>query len=983
MCFVFAFYSLDTLVRESHEIVYEKGNETRPVQYLVCEKLSDFHLNKTKINLKKMRDDLYRHIDSLMNENVNWRNFHLKKIKELFLNRTRTGSYLILKEFFCFFANNREELRKIYQFLFFGKVLFAIKRDTFDFVRMKDSEDKIDRLVVLRKGPPYSDCDRSNSRFFCLNDCFKRRARLARYYFEENEIGVINLNHNERNGTIKENEKICFEECNRENCKIVQLISKDLFKEKSNSEIFEAQLKLSEFDFWIQFIGLICSFAGLSIHDFTSIAIEFIGSKVRRKKLRIALVGLKWTILLLGLASFGYLGTQMILKYKGSNLAEKETKNFIQPKIVRLAICVFIDRNLNSWYEGKRMSEIEKATQGALDDALESINQTYQGKSYQVDYLVQPKVLFKDKLRCFLFSIHPDYPTITSNLKLKIKFKKFHFFEIRLLSTKENLNSDSFKYSNRFDFQKRIVKRLRISGRCVDYEEKYRNCMSRRNCVERCIGRKLVERYNRTNFGTDYNPLVLDRDWFSPNEWNTSKLIEIKDEDEEDIYKSISDECLQEIPDEKPCNEIKFEETIETDLPDYPIMEIDLQLHVLRSAEKETSSWYKLAVDLINLQSILFGFTVLKLLRITFNFIQTRLRIRENKIVWFLIYLLCSIGASWHTYHTLHLVVSGELVSTRYYELAKQIEMPGMVFCFGIDQNLIDRNQKLTGAYLGESTADSMIRSINYLNELNEWIPLDLNKVKRFVLLDIKCFRFKIDQVYHRNQFHFTTESRVLKINFTSYAKSKFVYFLTDSKETKEFSKIVILRYYKDYLTYKNITTYSILHKYSITHETSLYKYADRFSFIRKHFSSSFQEDDAAEFDGQLLKMSKAQQLIVYNHLKKYPNLGSDFRFNLVFLRNIVFSTNEENLGKLILSLLNVLFIWFNLSLIDLHPTFILFHDHLLVHLYLHLPVFFFDKTKLICFKIVQFGLFVFKWLKKFKLSLDELLRKQTSEPQN
>ena len=68
---------------------------------------------------------------------------------------------------------------------------------------------------------------------------------------------------------------------------MVQLISAEnafFDPKKLESKTFEAQLKLSAFDYWLQFIGLVCSFVGLSANELTTIATEFIASKVRRRK---------------------------------------------------------------------------------------------------------------------------------------------------------------------------------------------------------------------------------------------------------------------------------------------------------------------------------------------------------------------------------------------------------------------------------------------------------------------------------------------------------------------------------------------------------------------------------------------------------------------------------------------------------------------------------------------------------------------------
>ena len=357
---------------------------------------------------------------------------------------------------------------------------------------------------------------------------------------------------------------------------------------------------------------------------------------------------------------------------------------------------------------------------------------------------------------------------------------------------------------------------------------------------------------------------------------------------------------------------------------------------------------------------------------------------KENKFVLFLIYLICSIGCAWHTYHIFHLVVSEELIATEHYELTKEVQMPVMIFCLKIKTSLIDPNRKLTGAYLEELTreltAERTFNNVTYLDEFDDWTTFALNRVDRFFVLSMKCFRIKIDQVYHRDRFHFSNETQVLRLNFTDTANEekhyleRYVYFITKTKETKNFNKIVILG----------------TSRYTVTQETTLYRYKDRFSFIKSHFYS-LKED--LGLNEQLLELQdnehnlktldlpvqekdfkfelqedlfqqlhwtqrnqkptnlNYQQVFTTNHLR-FSQSESDFSYKLLFLQRIIFSTNEENFGKLILSLLNVLVIWFDLGVLDLHPAFPLFHNHLLVYLYLHLPVFLIDKMNKILIKL-------------------------------
>ena len=1001
LCLVFAFHSLNTLVDESYEVTYAKRNETKPVQYLACEELEVLYPNQTKIDLEQLRDDLYDHLNRSI-DRLKGR-IDPEKFEELVLNQIKSSRYLVLNRRVCLIINDPMEFWEVAWILENKFVYFAINSDTLDLVKMHGTHDSIGQLTVLKKGHPYSDCSEGNARFRCLNECFKSRFRLARYLYESSETGLIQLNYSERNRSIEESERNCFRKCKRENCKLVKLISVDEIRSKIKLETFEARLKFDTFDYWVQFVGLLCSFTGLSFNEFASVAIEFIQTKVRSRKLRIALFCLKLATLLLILASFGYLCTWMIFEHKAeeSNPLEKEgPRHLIQPKTVRLAICVYIGEYVRS--HERTMWEIEKATDKTLNDVLEGIYLDYGGRSFQTNYQVyHPKKLFKVFLRrCFLLTIQPNYQMTPFSPKLTVKFKnlKSNVFsnpELYLLTEGENLNGNSFFYSGFYAFQKRIVKRLRSRRNCLDYEEKYVNCTGRHNCVERCIQRTFMESYNRTTFGTyPFYLVVLDRDWFSSNEWNTVYLARSTEENLT-LYENIRATCLQEIADVKPCEETKFEEMAGGEPRNSATKEIDLPFSVVRSVEEEPSR-YKLSLNITNIQNVHFGLTALvilqMILQVIASLIQITFRVRANKIVLFLLYLICSFGASWHTYHILHLVINGELVPTSYYELAKQVQMPVMVFCHEIDQELIDANHQLTGKYLeeltGNITIESMFANVTYLNESNEWTPFDLGRIERFFLLNMKCFRIEIDQQYEEDQFRFSNDSQVLRVNFIKTNEGeKIVRFMTKSNEFAEFSKTV----YVD-------RSYSWVH--SIIHETTVYKYEDRFSVIRRHFHS-FQDDEVDNFQRKLLelqseehklrtlnlpleaeafdmeveenlfeqlyyssvekhkkKQTNYQQLFVDNHLRITWDRSSKwhFTFNLVFLQKVVSSTNEENLGQLILNLLNVLFIWFDLGVLDLYPILPLSHDYLLIYLYLCLPAF-------IC-----------KRLKKLESSLSKLL---------
>ena len=158
ICFVFGFDSLNILVEESHEVVYEMSDETKPVQYLACVKLKDLikRSNKTETDLKRLGGDLFDRINNTRDNN-GFRTKNPKRFED-FLNRTKPGGgYLVFNEMICLIANETE-FQEINWILSGQKImLFAIRIDTSDFVQMKAQGDQIDQLVVLKREHPVID----------------------------------------------------------------------------------------------------------------------------------------------------------------------------------------------------------------------------------------------------------------------------------------------------------------------------------------------------------------------------------------------------------------------------------------------------------------------------------------------------------------------------------------------------------------------------------------------------------------------------------------------------------------------------------------------------------------------------------------------------------------------------------------------------------------------------------------------------------
>lgn len=1033
-CTVYCVFSLINLANQRYEVNYLATTNlgVRKPSILACKALSFFYLNETGYELNQLRADLYSHF----NTSKNYQSFKKDKNKDnffRFLDRIKTGDYLIFNDQLCTFTTDNAEREAIWNFLS-KPAFYEFENSTTDFFEISNyMYVEFDQLVTLKKGYPYSSCSERNNRFRCLNKCFKRGFRLSRYFYDRNETGLIRLSTSP-DQSVEEHEKNCFQECREENCKIIQFFPK---LKKAKTTTLKAHPKQKKIYYWVTFIGLVCSFANISLNKLASIVIRFASSKVTKRKVRIGLIGLKWTIFVLSLAYCCYLYTSMtrdqLAKEKKPDRKEV-TRNHIKQKIIRLAVSVNVNKYLgNSYYINidslrKTMSEIENATNKALENNMEGVYLNYQGKMFRVNYITESKVLLKRETysdedgfsyfilnRYFILLIRPDYQLMPSNPKLTIKLKDSSDVDLYLLTENENLNEKSFKYNPDFAFGEEIVRRLNSLGNCTDYEEKYWNCTSRSNCVESCINREALRKFERIGL----NKLFIDKDQFSSTAWNTIHPMEIGWKNNQD-YINITKRCENAIPEENPCYEIKFNETAETLLQIVNVREIDLFLDVSLSVEE--FSWFNLLLNIMNIHNIFFSLTVLKVLRIISNFLKPKLKIQNDKTALFLIYLLCSIGFSWHTYKIFDLSINSELTNNLYYEMPQEVHMPTVVLCHQIDENRIDKNHKLTGNYLekltSNMTAENVFRNIAYLDELNGWTSLNLSLVEPFFLINLKCFRIRISQDYNRRnlrrKFYFSAKSQllsVLKVNFTETfvdpkTENQTVYFMTQTNETTGFSNIGNL-FYKYRYGYSE-------DKYLADQSELTVIYEDHLSFIKRHLLTDYEDGfnhldrklpvlkgseygfgttknpvEREDFDCELkddlfdqffykfqnahkpglLQNTNFEKTSFFNQIKRIKSLqflrksDPDLTFSLVLPKKILSVQNE---ASLFLGLLNVLF-WFDLAILDLHPII----SHLFKFLLNSIP----SYLDYLLSKIIRMQLFCSKWLKKCEPPLYKRLK--------
>ena len=328
-CIIFCLYNLRTLVdEERYEVAIFATNrtETDLFVHVICKELSSFKIKKSEIRLEKMGDELLNHFKGPFGT------VSLTPARKWFLNRLETGQYLIFNDLLCIFNENLDRrVNKEIVDILSPPIYFSFRNNTPDIVQMTNPSQTFHQLIVKRRAHPYSNCSK-NSRFDCLNECFKTSFRLTRYFYRGNETGLVHLSLS-TNKTVNGVEKICLEKCWRENCEIVQFtpIPEPFYRQSKKREpkttALEAQPKMKEFDFWVQFIGLVCSFANISLNQLVSMAIKSASSRVRRRKVRIGLFCLKWAILFLSLVCCGYLYTSKFLNCKTTEKSAQKGNN--------------------------------------------------------------------------------------------------------------------------------------------------------------------------------------------------------------------------------------------------------------------------------------------------------------------------------------------------------------------------------------------------------------------------------------------------------------------------------------------------------------------------------------------------------------------------------------------------------------------------------------------------------------------------------
>ena len=971
VCSFFFLASFSILIEEGNEIVYKSIDQPEPFSYLICiflKKRFNYYFKKRALDLYQLSEEMQSYFKEVQRYKTG---FNKTKFNELILDPIKSRNYLIFNDQFCFIREecNTKDSELIIHFLKNEKI-FLFKKDTYDFYKLKYSNENVEQLVVINKQYPHSNCIENYSKFVCLNRCFKRKYRLSKYFYTSDESGIVYLDY-EYNQTIKNYENECLNECRRDDCKITNFTPKA--KGKPTEKVFIATSLISKIDYLIQLVGLIFYIANTYFYQLLSKLFEFLDSKIKKikirriRKIRKYLIYLKMAIVLVSISC------ALFYLYEKFEEMKKPTKNkmetyLTEPETLNLAICIpaanILKEDYNSntnegIYRNKTFSELEEETNRGFNDTVREIYLQFREKKIKTNYTITSKILFRrfnlsksDQIlsRCFQFKIYPNEPKYQSllarsSLIILLRHSKHQLF---ILPKEENLKMASLSYSSKLNFIK-IESKLKTN--CVDYKKKGLNCFDQQDCLNRCVNMKFTEKYKSIT-----SLSIIDKNHFTKGQWFNSLSNENKTN-----YELIENECRKkfEIEDcHKTMFENKFKKSEENKIT---LKRIDLYYDLIITIEDETSL-YKLLIDFVNIQNILFGQNILKLLVIAYCFLNVKFKLNGGKYYLLLIYFIFLIGLITHVFFTFDQVLNNELVHFVYYTVENSIKMPNVIFCFNLEKIEINSNFKLTKNYLDEMhnlRKESVFEKIEYLNKSNGWSDFEF-KIDTLYLLDKICFKIKQEIEYERSQFDLSEDRDVLKVYFNkSYRNKKNlnVYFFTKISNRMQISRMNELvlkfenRYYLRFTTSQRIIEYNYKDKFNFlknpsslfTSEADLNSLNDLMNNFESNFNlkslylPSENENLNNEINDGLFEQycnqiqnidysspsnSKIQKLFIINNLKKDDsgpkNKNPDFKFELNFLKNEIKITNEDNIVKLILSLLNVLSLWCDLCIFDL-----------------------------------------------------------------
>lgn len=373
--------------------------------------------------------------------------------------------------------------------------------------------------------------------------------------------------------------------------------------------------------------------------------------------------------------------------------------------------------------------------------------------------------------RCFLLDVEnlreARYKSLLANAKLVVKTEPFVALYMAHLGA--SLES-ACNYGSRFMVNKLRATRLESSKKfnCTNYWERFKGCNSQASCLNDCKVQGHLKKYSKLLI---VNETVVEKDKF---DGYLLQHTQFSDQEDTNItatcdQKFINKDCEIELYLESyKTNDLSIGQNGLTTIDLYGEIMVD---HDVRSSKEKT------VFAILNVESILIGGNVTKLLLTLLAFI--RITFKTRWWFWFkpLVFFLCFLGFLVHLYVIFRSLIDAELLANGHFKKNDTVRFPDLIFCLEFDPQRIDRNHRLTGDFLDfhtNFTFSNTFEKMTYLGKdgttiwVTNFTNTDEISFSTFFLMNMKCFQIDINLIYEEKWFLFVEDPFALKFWFRS-----------------------------------------------------------------------------------------------------------------------------------------------------------------------------------------------------------------------
>ena len=852
-----------------------KENDARLMRVNVTQLLDYVYEFVTQVFKKKFRG--YNYKNPLKSERYFLNNYACYLVDQNHLNSTnafRKNKFLIFG-----YSNTIP---------FFSSYVYHKKTNN-NFIQML----KIHRLRIENLNNEISKCNDEfksgnvvdrYSKHECLNHCFKTskpNLTYTLYLYRDGEL----LNLTNVYTKDKRDEKIeseCFNQCKSESCLLDYYFTISYSTSKSEKFVNLVQslmnsvyksYAISSLEFYLQFFGLIGLFWNISI-VFILINIVLLASKTfkldRTARFKRYFLRFKFLIFILSFCLLLILSLLISTDFLSNRSIQTKIYDFtLELEAFSIILCMpvqfilfknysnydFNVKNLTSTKDDEiirtlNFKQIQNLTEKAKERLVKQVQLKYGSRhrpfewTYNSEEILFRKIestFFKGKMlaRCFRFEVNVKEHRYQSLLTISIlNFKLHHHFVIvYILREGSQFNMDTFNYQNKYKILKTHIKK----ENCENYSDQL-NFYSQKDRINQCINKAYLQRFHHLPTHTVISKKSIEKLYenftFQNYYFNST------------IDQSIDEQCKMTYS-KADCDYAYFTDSMKPHVNyltknDANCYDYEVNLFFIKTQEQEfNTSYVKLLFTLLNIESLFYGFNILKIFAFSLLIMQKRSRIRYLTFYKYAVNLFCASCFLVHFYFIFKDIIKNEdMVSSGTITKNDTIECADSIFCTKINEDLIDFNERQTGEQIAKLASnlkfENLFERIIYIKEgeAHDYRFTQFNnsnfRIVDFLFHNMRCAILRTNIKYKKEEFYFISSAEdayPIKLFFNqSFNRSNDLFFLSKRKLSLQLNEM-------DKLKTENEVNENLKLKYQIRQELLEISRNDRFEYIKQPFS--------------------------------------------------------------------------------------------------------------------------------------------------